>query len=175
MAEGKYTIHKGKKSQSKTSKIALDRLQKSLADTAYRMDLVQVVDGVSFLNDSRSVDLLSTKDSFKCLPDNAVWLTTTTPHERDFALIEKLISKKIKAIVVYGAKAIEMRLQLEKLVNEFFTVANLEEAVNVSFEVAEAPQSVIYSPSCVAEDGYSNFVDRGQAFEKYVKQLKRVD
>jgi len=173
MADGKYTIHKGKKSQSKTSKIALSRLQKSLADTAYRMDLVDIVDGVSFLNDSRAVDLLSTKDSFKCLPGKTVWLTTTTPYERDFALIEKYISKNINAIVVYGAKAIEMRLQLESLVSAFFTVADLKEAVNASFEVAEAPESVIYSPSCVAEDGYINFVDRGQAFEKYVKHLKK--
>jgi UDP-N-acetylmuramoylalanine--D-glutamate ligase len=174
MADGKsYTIHKGKKSQSKTSKAALKRMRESMVAMAYRMDSVGEVDGVSFLNDSRSVDLLSTRDSFKCLAGPAVWLTTTTPHERDFALIEKYISKKIKAIVVYGAEAIDMRSQLAKLVNTFLTVADLKEAVNASFKLAEANDLVIYSPSCVAEDGYLNFVDRGQAFDKYVKELKK--
>ena len=174
MAEGKsYTIHKGKKSQSKTSVAALNRMCKKLEATAYRMDLVGEVDGIGFLNDSRSVDLLSTKDSFKCLVGPTVWLTTTTPHERDFALIEKYISEKIKAIVVYGAEAIDMRFKLEKLVNTFLIVADLKEAVNASFKVAEADDLVIYSPSCVAQDGYLNFVDRGQAFDKYVKELKK--
>jgi UDP-N-acetylmuramoylalanine--D-glutamate ligase len=173
MAEGKsYTIHKGKKSQLKTSMTALERMRENLEKTAYRMDSVRMIDDIQFLNDSRSVDLLSTRDSFKCLKNPAVWLTTTTPHERDFALIEKYIRKKIKAIVVYGTDAIDMRSQLEKMVNAFLTVVDLKEAVSASFELAEPNDVVIYSPSCVAEDGYLNFVDRGRAFEKYVKELK---
>ncbi|MGB6036531.1 MAG: hypothetical protein WBG42_09710 [Cryomorphaceae bacterium] len=173
MAEGKsYTIHKGKKSQLKTSMTALERMRENLEKTAYRMDSVRVIDEIQFLNDSRSVDLLSTRDSFKCLKNPAVWLTTTTPYERDFALIEKYIRKKINAIVVYGTDAVDMRAQLEKMVHAFRTVVDLKEAVNMSFELAEANDVVIYSPSCVVEDGYLNFVDRGRAFEKYVKELK---
>ncbi len=174
MAEGKsYTIHKGKKSQLKTSMTALERMRQNLEKTAYRIDSVRLIDDVHFLNDSRAVDLLSTRDSFKCLKAPAVWLTTTTPHERDFALIEKYIRKKIKAIVVYGTDALDMRSQLEKLVNTFLTVSDLKEAVNASFDLAEPNDVVIYSPSCVVTDGYLNFVDRGQAFEKYVKELKK--
>ncbi|HKK39474.1 MAG TPA: hypothetical protein VJ949_08650 [Cryomorphaceae bacterium] len=173
MAERKsYTIHKGKKSQLKTSMTALQRMRQNLEETSYRMDSVGVIDTIKFLNDSRAVDLLATRDSFKCLTGKAVWLTTTTPHERDFALIEKYIRKKIKAIVVYGAEAIDMRSQLEKLVNSFQTVTNLKEAVTVSFKVAEKNDFVIFSPSCVVEDDYLNFVDRGQAYAKYVKELK---
>ena len=174
MAEGKsYTIHKGKKSQVKTSMSALERMRNNLENTACRMDSVGVIDGVEFLNDSRSVDLLSTRDSFKCLLGPAVWLTTTTPYERDFALIEKFIRKKINAIVVYGAEAIDMRDQLSKLVHTFLTVADMEEGVTSSLKLAEANDFVIYSPSCVVEDGYLNFVDRGRAYEKYVKELMK--
>jgi len=173
MGEGKsYTIHKGKKSQLKTSMTALERMRENMENTAYRMDSVRVIDEIHFLNDSRAVDLLSTRDSFKCLKSPAVWLTTTTSHERDFALIEKYIRKKIKAIVVYGTDALDMRSQLEKMVNAFPTVVDLKEAVQTSFELAEPNDVVIYSPSCVVEDGYLNFVDRGRAFEKYVKELK---
>lgn len=174
MGEGKsYTIHKGKKSQLKTSMTALERMRQNLEETAYRMDTVGLIDDIQFLNDSRAVDLLSTRDSFKCLKASAVWLTTTTPHERDFALIEKYIRKKIKAIVVYGTEAIDMRYQLEKMVKAFLTVADLKEAVNASYNLAEPNDVVIYSPSCVVVDGYLNFVDRGQAYEKYVKELKQ--
>ena len=167
-----YTIHKGKKSQLKTSMTALERMRQNLEETAFRLDSVRVINEIRFLNDSRAVDLLSTRDSFKCLKTSAVWLTTTTPHERDFALIENYIRRKIESIVVYGAEAVDMRKQLGSLVKKFLTVDDLNEGVKRSYEIAEANESVIFSPSCVVEDEYLNFVDRGRAFEKFVKELK---
>ena len=171
--EGKsYTIHQGKQSQTTSSQSSRDKLRKSLDDISYRMETVDEVDGVEFINDTKAVDLLSTRDSFKCLIKPAVWLTTTTPFERDFALIDKLISKKIKAIVVYGSETNDMRNKLEKLVDAFISVTGLGEAVKKCFELAEAEECVIYSPSCVVEDGYLNFVDRSKAFEKFISTLQ---
>jgi UDP-N-acetylmuramoylalanine--D-glutamate ligase len=174
MAVGKsYTIHKGKKSSVRFSEEAVERMCDKLQKTAYRMDSVRILNDVEFVSDTRALDLLSTRDSFQCLRSSAVWLTTTTTHERDFALIEEFVDKKIKAIVVYGAKALDMRDQLGKLVDAFLTVADLSEAVAESFGLAQANDQVIYSPGCVVDDGYANFVDRGRAFAEYVKQLKK--
>jgi len=173
MAEGKtYTIHKGKQSLVKTSEEGLERMRKKLEKTAYRIEPVAIIDDVEFISDTRALDLLSARDSFQCLTSPVVWLTTTTPHERDFALVEKYIAEKVKAIVIYGAQALNMRDQLGKLVEVFRTVTDLKEAVKVCFDLAQANDQVIYSPGCVVDDGYVNFVDRGRAFEKYVKELK---
>jgi len=63
---------------------------------------------------------------------------------------------------------------LGKFVDEVLAVQNLEEAIEKSFNLATKGESVIYSPGCVNEDGYLNYVDRGRSFEKYVKELKEV-
>lgn len=173
MEHAKYTIHKGKESQIKTTVSTLDRLRKSLGEISYRMDSVRELAGVNFVNDSRAVDLLATRDSFKCLAGPTIWLTTTTAYDRDFELIEKYIRKSIKAIVVYGIAADDMRSKLEKYVETFITVPDLSTAVKESFKLALTDDTVIYSPSCVAIDGYLNFVDRGQAFEKFVNELDK--
>ena len=167
-----YTIHQGKQSQTTSSQSSRAKLRKSLDGISYRIETVAEVGGVEFINDTKAIDLLTTRDSFKCLIKPAIWLTTTTSFERDFALIEKLISEKIKAIVVYGNDSSDMQNKLEKLVDAFVSVPRLGEAVRKSFELSETDECVIYSPSCVVEDGYLNFADRSRAFEKFISTLE---
>ncbi len=166
-----YTIHKSKKSTVDRDLTARESLKKSLANTAYRMESVKEVDGIEFVNDARSTDLLSTRDSFKCIMKPAIWLSATTPHERDYALLEKYIRYKIKAIVVYGGDGNDMRAKLDHLVDDFVRTDNLEEAVVVCHNIAETDDLVIYSPSCLANDEYRNFVDRGTAFKRFVADI----
>jgi len=171
--EGKsYTIHQGKQSQTTASPLAYEKLRRNLDGISYRMETVGVVDGIEFINDTKAVDLLSTRDSFKCLEKPTVWLTTTTPFDRDFALIESLIEESIEAIVVYGIETADMRIKLEDFVEEFTCVIDLREAVKKCFELAKPDRAVIYSPSCVVDDGYLNFVERSRAFQKYITDLE---
>jgi UDP-N-acetylmuramoylalanine--D-glutamate ligase len=167
-----YTIHKGKQSQTTNSQNSRQRLKKNLEAIAYRMDSIRTVADIEFISDTRAVDLLSTRDSFKCLEKQSVWLTTTTPFERDYALIEKLIKKSIKSIVVYGGEVKDMLVKLDELVEQIIGVVTLEDAVIQSYALAAPGEAVIYSPGCVNEDGYLNFVDRGRAFENCVKLIQ---
>jgi UDP-N-acetylmuramoylalanine--D-glutamate ligase len=172
MPEGKsYTIHKSKTSPVNRDLTARESLKRALEKTAHRMDSVRTVGGVEFINDARSTDLLSTRDSMKCIMKPAIWLAATTPHERDYALIEMYVKYKIKAIVVYGAEGHDMHAKLEHLVDDFVNADHLQKAVLLCYEIAEQNDLVIYSPSCLPNDEYKNFFDRGIAFREFVNQL----
>ncbi len=167
-----YTIHKSKKSLADRFMTARESLRRTLEDTAHRLEVVREVSGVEFLNDARSSDLLSTRDSFKCLQKPIVWLAATTPHERDYALIEKYVKYKIKAIVTYGSNGEDMRYKLEDFVENFDAGRSLEEAVVLAYKTALPGDVVIFSPSCVPSDDYRNFAERGMAYLQYTNNLK---
>ncbi len=167
-----YTIHKSKKSLADRFMTARESLRRSLEDTAYRLEIVREHRGIQFLNDARSSDLLSTRDSLKCLQRPVIWIAATTPHERDYALIEKYVKYKIKAIVVYGSNGDDMRRKLDALVDFFGWGKTLAEAVGIANSCACEGDVVIYSPSCAPTDEYRNFVDRGSAYAHFINMLK---
>lgn len=174
MEEGRsYTIHKSKKSQIDRDLTARESLRVTLAQTDYRLEPVGKIDGVTYVNDSRACDLLSTRDSFKCILKPIVWLAAEPPHERDYALIENYVKYKVKAVIVSGGKAEDMKRKLEHLVENFSSGLNLREAVRLAHTISDAGDAVVYSPGCTPHDDYRNFVDRGDQFALYVEELKR--
>lgn len=101
-----------------------------------------------------------------------VWLSATASHERDYSLLEKYLDKKVKAIVAYGENCADMQAKLSNFVEKFATAVSLEEAVAKATKYATKGDVVVYSPSCIAQDEYVNFLDRGNAFKRIFENLK---
>ena len=167
-----YTIHKSKKSQTDKNLSASDNLRRNLERTTYRVDSVRTVKDVEFVCDSRSSDLLSTRDSFKYLEKPIIWISGKAKHERDYSLIEAYLINKIKGIVIYGVNGEEASAVLTKFVKSLKVKVTLAEAVNAAYKMAGKGDVVLYSPSCAVKDDYLNYVDRGKDFIRMVKELK---
>ncbi len=171
MEDGKYTIHKSKKSQVDKLLTASDRLRKSLESATSRVTTVTEINRVSYVDDARAADLLATRDSFKYISQPMVWIAGTTSHERDYALVQKYVELKVRSIIVYGSRGDDMRNKLEKLVDHFHACPTLAEAIKTAKTIAVPGDAVLYSPSCKAQDTYANFVERSAAFKLTVKEL----
>lgn len=165
-----YSIHKSKKSQVDRIMEARESLRKNLEDTAHRLERVLEYQGVEYISDTRSTDLLSTRDTFKCTLKPIIWLAGSTAHERDYSLLEKYVKYKIKSIVVYGPGAEDMTQKLKHLVESIFSESDLETAVRKSSKIAKKGDVIIFSPSCIIKDQYENFAQRGRAFKQIVKR-----
>ncbi|HKL02503.1 MAG TPA: hypothetical protein VJ911_02460 [Cryomorphaceae bacterium] len=172
--EGKsYTIHKSKKSQSDRFMDARASLRKSLESTSHRLEKVAEVDEVEFLSDTRSTDLLSTRDTFKCILKPVIWLSGTTSHERDYSLLEKYVKYKVKTIILYGGNGEDMRTKLEPFVDHFYIENGLKAAIARSIDNSSPGDAVVYSPSCAPVDEYVDFSDRGMAFKQIIQELNK--
>lgn len=167
-----YTIHKSKKSQTDRFLDARQSLRKNLESTSFRLETVSEMRDIEFINDVRSMDLLSTRDSFKCVLKPIIWIASATPHERDYALLEKYVKYKIKSVVVYGGNGEDMKQKLEQMVDKFVVARDLKDAVGIAYHMAGPGEAVVFSPSCSPNDAYRNFADRGMAFKKYIEELK---
>lgn len=169
--EGKsYSIHSSKKSQVDKIMDARESLKKNLANTAHRLELIAEENGVEYISDTRSTDLLSTRDTFKCTLKPIIWMAASTPHDRDYSLLQKYIKYKIKSIVVYGAGADDMKNKLHQLVEGIYTEEDLEKATIRAMEIAQKGDVVIFSPSCAPKDDYTDFAERGMAFRQILEK-----
>ena len=167
-----YTIHKSKVSQAEKDLTASESLRRNLKKTSYRVDTVETINGVEFICDTRATDLLSSRDTFKFIEKPMVWISGKPKHERDFSLIEIYLIEKLRGIVVYGNNGVDSRNKLSGFVEHFDVTTTLAEAVHAAVEMANKGDVVVYSPSCVVNDGYLNYVDRGTEFKRIVKELK---
>jgi len=165
-----YSIHKSKKSQVDRIMEARESLRKNLESTAHRLERVLEHNGVEYVSDTRSKDLLSTRDTFKCTLKPIIWLAASTAHDRDYSLLEKYVKYKIKSIVVYGPGAEDMTQKLKNLVENMIQETSLEAAIKKCSEIAKRGDVVIFSPSCVMKDKYEDFAQRGLAFKQILKQ-----
>jgi UDP-N-acetylmuramoylalanine--D-glutamate ligase len=167
-----YTIHTSKKSQVDKDLHASPSLLKLLKKTPHRLDFIEEIKGVEFMCDARSADLLSTRDTFKCIEKPIIWLSATTSHDRDYALIEKYVKYKVKAVVVYGGAGTDMNHKLSGMLEDFKSAETLPEATKTAYGMASEGDCVLFSPSCVAQDDYRNFVDRAAVFTQTVREIK---
>src|SRR5690554_1262352 len=167
-----YTIHKSKISQAEKDLTASESLRRNLDKTSYRVDTIDTIKGVEFICDTRAVDLLSARDTFKYIEKPIVWISGKPNHERDYSLIEIYLVEKLRGIVVYGNNGVESRNKLTGFVEHFEAVTTLAEAVHAAFNMANKNDAVVYSPSCAVNDGYLNYVDRGTDFKRIIKGLK---
>lgn len=168
-----YTIHKSKESQIDRELTARAGLRRNLEKTSHRVDSLGEISGVEFICDTKALDLLATRDTFKYLSKPIVWLSATAVHERDYSLLEKYLEKKVKAVVAYGENCADMQSKISSFVEHFATAMTLEEAVAEANKFASKGDVIVYSPSCVAKDDYVNFLDRGNAFKKIFEDLEK--
>jgi UDP-N-acetylmuramoylalanine--D-glutamate ligase len=86
-------------------------------------------------------------------------------------LIKVAKEKNIKAIICLGENN-------EKIINAFKNdveiiqqVADMQEAVKQSYNLAASGDAVLLSPACASFDLYENFEHRGSEFKKMVRAL----
>lgn len=166
-----FTIHKSKKSLVDKLMTARKSLVKNLDTMDHRMETVGEVEGVTYINDSKATGILDTRDSLKCINQPIIWIACSTPHDRDYSLIDKYVKYKIKSIVVFGSGGDDIKNSFEEKVDEFVRAANLYEAVAQAKKWAGSGDVVLFSPSCASFDLFANYVERGNAFKKVLSQL----
>lgn len=167
-----FTIHKGKKSQVANFMHARKRMLEELRASTHRLEEVEEIGAVIYVNDSSATSVMSTLDSLRCISDPIVWILNATPYDRDFILLSKIVRHKVKAVIVCGIEAQDVRSSLACCVDHFAVCENLEEAVLEAKGMAQAGDVVLYSPSAPAGRYYADVSERGNAFRVHASQLR---
>lgn len=137
----------------------------------HRLELVRVLNGVSYINDSKATNINSVwyaLDSFK-MP--IVLILGGRDKGNNYCELQSQLVEKVHTIIAIGEATEAINKQLDNVVPDIINAGSLEEAVNISKKRAKRGEIVLLSPACSSFDMFDNYEHRGNTFKEIVDQL----
>lgn len=138
----------------------------------HRIEFVKNIRGVNYYNDSKGTNIESTLKAIEALEKPLILIAGGYDKGSSFEELIIEFNKNGKALIVFGATKDKFVEAAKKVgfVN-IHVVNNLDEAVNLSYLMAEDKDTVLLSPACASWDMYTNFEQRGNHFKELVSKL----
>ena len=137
----------------------------------HRLEEVAEISGVKFINDSKATNVNAAYYALESMKNPTIWIVGGVDKGNEYAEIEELVKKKVKAIVCMG-------LDNKKIIDYFkdkkdliYNTSSMEEAVKISDLISQKGDTVLLSPCCASFDLFQNYEDRGNQFKAEVKKL----
>lgn len=144
---------------------------RSFRGLEHRMELAGMVDGVRYVNDSKSTTPDSLLFALRQTRGNVVVILGGRDKGLDFEpLMAPLHDPRITGIVLIG----EARTRIRPLLNGSTLVreeTTLKGAVRTATQLAAPGTTVLFSPACASFDMFRDFEERGSAFKAIIQQL----
>jgi UDP-N-acetylmuramoylalanine--D-glutamate ligase len=135
----------------------------------HRMEILDIINGVRFVNDSKATNPDSTAPALSAFP-GIHWILGGQAKTEDLDACIPHLSGVRAAYVIGEAAALFQRLLAPHLP---VTVAGtLDSAVASAAAAASAGETVLLSPACASFDQFRDYEARGDAFRAAVARLK---
>ena len=137
----------------------------------HRLENVQKVNGVQFINDSKATNVNATFYALECMEQSTVWIVGGVDKGNDYEDLLPLVREKVKAIVCLGEDNEKLKAIFYNVVDMMIETAGAEEAVKVAYKLSQPGDTVLLSPACASFDLFENYEDRGRQFKNAVRSL----
>ncbi|MDT7830771.1 UDP-N-acetylmuramoyl-L-alanine--D-glutamate ligase [Flavobacteriaceae bacterium S356] len=159
---------------AKLLKVRNSDLKESLSNfegAEHRLENVQKVNGVQFINDSKATNVNATFYALECMDRPTVWIVGGVDKGNDYNDLLPLVREKVKAIVCLGLENEKIIQSFSNVVENIIQTAGAEEAAKVAYKLAHKGDVVLLSPACASFDLFENYEDRGRQFKNAVRSL----
>lgn len=152
-----------------------EEIRKSLSDfeaVEHRLEYVETVDGVRYVNDSKATNVNSTWYALESMTTPTVLILGGKDKGNDYSEIEELVSRKVRAIVCMGKDNSKLLDFFRGKVEHISDTHSMDEAVAECARLAHAGDTVLLSPCCASFDLFTSYENRGDLFKAAVRNLK---
>jgi len=146
---------------------------KSFEGLEHRCEYVATINGIKFINDSKSTTVDAAIKALTCCDEPVVLIAGGRDKNSDFAPLRDFIINKVKAVVLIGEAKEKIKNALSGAV-DIKEADSMEDAVKIALRLAKKGENVLLSPMCTSFDMFENFERRGRAFKEIVKELQSV-
>jgi UDP-N-acetylmuramoylalanine--D-glutamate ligase len=154
------------------SQAAFKERLKSFKGLEHRLEYVEAIGGVQFINDSKATNAEAAAKALSCFK-NIYWILGGQPKETGLKGLESFFGY-VKSAFLIGEASQEFAEVLKGKVS-FQICGTLENATRLAFEQARKDKDkpvVLLSPACASWDQFKSFEHRGEVFKKVVEELK---
>lgn len=134
----------------------------------HRMELVCESHGVKFYDDSKGTNIGATMRALEECAEPVVLIAGGISKGVDFSPLEKIVSERVKHLVLIGESASRMEGIFKGKV-PITRCGSMDEAVGSAIAASEPGDIVLLSPACASFDMFRDYADRGEAFVRAVK------
>ncbi len=148
-----------------------DKVFSQFEGLPHRLQTVATIRGVTFINDSKATNPLSTIWALKNIHKPIILIAGGKDKGLDYSCLIPFL-KKVKKINVFG----QAKEKISKVLGdrrEVIAFDDLKKAIEDAFFSAKEGDVVLFSPMCSSFDMFSNYIERGNFFTRVVDVLKR--
>jgi len=153
----------------------IERNLKTFKNAPHRMELVDKINGVSFINDSKATNTDAVYYALEGIDQDIVWIAGGVDKGNEYEQIALLVEKKVSHLICLGTDNRVLAGFFSNLVTSIVEVSSMKEAVKHASEKAETGTAVLLSPACASFDLFKNYIDRGDQFRSEVKKLNMAN
>ncbi len=141
-------------------------------NAAHRMELVRVLDGVRYVNDSKGTNVEATFYALGSYKEPMVWIAGGVDKGNDYSVLTPLVvNGQVKALICLGKDNVKLKTAFTPHIAQIRETQDLQQAVSWAQELAEDKEVVLLSPACASFDLFKNYEDRGDQFKAAVVAL----
>jgi UDP-N-acetylmuramoylalanine--D-glutamate ligase len=137
----------------------------------HRMQFVTRFNGVDFVNDSKATNVGAAIASIESINGFVVLIAGGLGKGGDFDDFARRIHSRLRCAVLIGEDAPLIANALQGLA-PVHLADDMQKAVRVAAEMAEADDTVLLAPACASLDQYENYQRRGDDFCRAVQVLR---
>lgn len=140
---------------------------------AHRCEIVAVVNGITYVNDSKATNLHALQSSLLGQESSVVLIAGGKEKGLDYSALNEVIAERVMEVICIGETA-------EKIENAWGTIVpchrvnDLENAVKLSCSLVSGKGTVLFSPGTSSFDMFSNYEARGSAFREAVTKISQA-
>jgi len=140
----------------------------------HRLEFVAEIEGVKFYNDSKATSVDATLKALEAFAEESgkvVLILGGRGKKAPYAPLGSLVRKRVRKLILVGEDADTIAREL----GEFAAserASDLQDAVKLSFDAAQAGDIVLLAPACASFDMFESFEHRGRVFKEEVQSLR---
>jgi UDP-N-acetylmuramoylalanine--D-glutamate ligase len=133
------------------------------------MELVRVLNGVTYVNDSKATNVDATVKSLVSIEGHSILILGGRDKEGDFSALVPHLREVRRAVLIGEARPV-IRSALAGHV-EMTDARDMEDAVRIGCQAAHPGDTVLLAPACASFDMFKNYQERGDVFRACVNHL----
>lgn len=151
-----------------------ESLNESMSDfegSANHLELVKTINGIDFINDSRSTNVNAVWFALESMTKPTTWIMSIENRESITDELIDIVNEKVKHIVILGVYNHEVYDFFASLGKDVDFTMNMEDAVRTAYYACANGNAILFAPGTTSFGMYRTYRERGEKFKEAVAQL----
>ena len=150
---------------------------KEFTGVHHRLELVRVLDGVEWYNDSASTTPTRGISALNAINKDIILIAGGADKNLDYTPIAKPIVEKVKRLILIGQTAtkiydaVKKELEIQNKELDIHMCETFKESIELARRLAKPDEVVLFSPASTSFDMFKDMYDRGDQFRDEVNKL----